>query len=63
MPDLSFAEALFTKYEKEYHYEQTKRIYLNRAVGGNCHYCIVDGDIDARTPAGQGAGTDNLMQE
>ncbi len=28
---------------------ETKRIYLNRALGGNRHYCTIDGDINAGT--------------
>jgi len=32
-------------------YEQTRGIYLNRAVGGNRYHCDIDGDIDAGTAA------------
>ncbi len=28
--------------------KKKKRIYLGRTVGGDCHYCIIDGDIDAQ---------------
>ncbi len=36
-------------------YAQIKRIHINRAIGCNCHYCPIDGDIDAGTAAGKGA--------
>ena len=33
---------------KEYHYDvQTKRLHINRAFGGNCHYCVINVDTDA----------------
>jgi hypothetical protein len=28
------------------HYEQTKRLYSNRASGGDCYYCIIDGNLN-----------------
>jgi hypothetical protein len=31
-------------------------VYPNRAFGGDCHYRIIDGDIDAGTTAGKAAG-------
>ncbi len=31
-------------------------IYLNRAFGGDFHYCVIDGDIAAHAPAGQKTG-------
>jgi len=37
-------------------YAQTKRIYLNRAFGGNRHYCVIDGNLDAGAATGKGAG-------
>jgi hypothetical protein len=42
--------------DKEKHHVQTKRIYLNRAFGGDFHYCVIDGDIAAYAPAGQKTG-------
>jgi len=39
-------------------YEQRKGLYVGRAVGGYCHHSAIDGDADARTAIGQGAGTD-----
>ncbi len=36
-------------------YEQIKRVHVNRAIGCNCNYCPIDGDIDAGTAAGKGA--------
>ena len=32
------------------------RIHLNRAFGGDCYYCPVDGDIDARAGTGEETG-------
>jgi hypothetical protein len=29
-----------------------KRLYANRAFGGNCHYCATDGDFAAYAAAG-----------
>jgi hypothetical protein len=37
-------------------YEQIKRIHVNRAIGCNCNYCPIDGDIDAGTAAGKETG-------
>ena len=48
--------------ERENYYAQTKRFYVNRASGGDCHYRHIDGDIDAGTAAGEKAGTDDYMQ-
>ena len=42
--------------EGENNHAQTKRIYLNRAFGGDRYYCVVDGDLDAGTATGKGAG-------
>jgi len=42
--------------EKEKHHVQTKSIYLNRAFGRDCHYRIIDGDIDAGDAAGEETG-------
>jgi hypothetical protein len=47
--------------EKENYYAQTKRFYVNRASGGDCHYRIVDGDTDAGTAAGEKAGKGNYL--
>ncbi len=38
-------------------YAQSKWLYINRAFGRDCHYRIIDGDIDAGTAAGKKAGT------
>jgi hypothetical protein len=35
---------------------KAQRLYVNRAAGGNCHYCVVDGYIDAGTTAGEETG-------
>jgi hypothetical protein len=43
--------------EKENRYAQRKSIHFNRAFGGHCHYCVVDGDIDACSAASEEAGT------
>ncbi len=40
----------------EHHHEQAKRFHPDRAPGSNRYYCIVNGDIDARTTAGEEAG-------
>ena len=42
--------------EGENNHAQTKRIYLNRAFGGDRYYCVIDGDLDAGTATGKGAG-------
>ncbi len=31
-------------------------VYVNRAFGGDCHCCVIDGDIAANAPAGQETG-------
>jgi len=38
--------------EKDKHHAQWKRLYFNRASGGNCHHCAADGDIDAGPKSG-----------
>jgi hypothetical protein len=38
-------------------YAQRKRLYVNRAFSSDCHYCIVVGDIDARTTASEETST------
>jgi hypothetical protein len=38
-------------FERENRHVQVKRIYANRASGGDCHHCVIDGDIDAHAPA------------
>ena len=35
---------------------RAKRIYFNRTLGGNCNYCIADGDINAGPSTGPGSG-------
>jgi len=47
--------------EKENHYVEAKRIYTNRIVGCNRYYRVVDGDIDAGTGAGEGAGKSDCL--
>jgi hypothetical protein len=42
--------------EKDERDAQRKRLYPNRAFGGDCHYRIIDGDTDAGTTAGKAAG-------
>jgi hypothetical protein len=43
--------------ERSIIYGQTKkRVYVGRTFGGDCHYCNIDGDIDAGTEQGQGTG-------
>jgi hypothetical protein len=37
--------------EKGRRHAQTKRFYVNRAFGGHCHYCVIDGNLDARIAA------------
>jgi hypothetical protein len=36
-------------FKKAQYNAQSKRLYLNRAFGGDCHRCDVDGDIAACT--------------
>ena len=48
--------------KKVNHHGQTKRIYANRIIGGNCYYCAVNGDTNACTAASQGAGKGNDLQ-
>ena len=43
--DMIDIDSLMERYRCRY--EQTKRIYFDRAAGGDCHHCFVDGDIDA----------------
>ena len=61
MSNLNFAGVLSGK-EKENYYAQTKRFYINRASGGDCHYRIADGDTDAGPAAGEKAGKGNSLQ-
>lgn len=42
---------------------QTKRLHVGRASCRNRHHRAVDGNSIARTAKGQGAGTDNHLQE
>jgi len=46
----------FSFKEKGKCYARTKRLYFNRALGGDCHHCLVDGDIDAGTAARKETG-------
>jgi len=57
-----FRRFSYERIEIKMDYEQTKSIYLNRTFGGDCHYRIVDGDIDAGTAAGEKAGKDCCLQ-
>jgi len=43
---------LFLK-EKGKSYAQRKRLYFNRAFSSDCHYRIIDGNIDAHTKPGK----------
>ncbi len=47
--------------KKENYYAQTKRFYVNRASGGDCHYRIADGDTDAGIEPGEKAGKGNYL--
>ncbi|MBA7710480.1 hypothetical protein ES703_119423 [subsurface metagenome] len=40
----------------EYHHEQAKRFHSDRAPGCNRDYCLIDGDIDARTITSEKTG-------
>ncbi len=44
-------------------YEQIKRIHINRTIGCNCHYCFIDGDIDAGTKPGEETGKISRVQD
>jgi hypothetical protein len=37
-------------------YAQSKWLYFNRAVGGYCHHCVIDGNIDAGAAASKETG-------
>ena len=49
------------KPQKEFHCEQKAWIYINRTSGRHCHYCPVNGDIDAGIAAGQKTGKNSAM--
>jgi hypothetical protein len=38
-------------------------LYLNRTFGSDCHYCVIDGDIDAGAAAGKETGQGCCMQK
>ena len=42
-------------------YEQIKRIHANRTTGCNCNYCLIDGDIDARTITSEETGQSSYV--
>jgi len=44
------------KEKEKNNHAQKKRIYIDRALGGNRHYCIIDGNLDAGAATGKGAG-------
>jgi len=52
--DISETHYLSLK-EKGKCHAQTKRLYLNRTFGSDCHHCVIDGYIDAGTATGQEA--------
>jgi len=39
-----------------YSYAQTKRIYVNRTSGRDCHHRVINGDIDTGTESGERTG-------
>ena len=43
-------------------YEQIKRFYFNRVIGCHCHYCLIDGDIDAGVKPSQETGKVGRVQ-
>jgi len=47
--------------EKEYHYEQTKRVYISRAFGSDSHYRATYVDINAGTGTGKETGKDGSL--
>ena len=47
--------------QEGYYYAQKNRVHINRAFGGNCHHCIIDGDIDAGFAAGKKTGTSGCL--
>jgi hypothetical protein len=47
--------------EKGKYHARTKRIYVNRAFGGDCHHCLADGDIDAGAAAGKETGKGSCL--
>jgi hypothetical protein len=49
------------KRKRKSHYAHTKSIHLDRAFGGDCHHGVIDGDTDARTPAGEETSADGNL--
>jgi hypothetical protein len=47
--------------ETEYEHAQTKGIYLDRTLGGDCHHCLTDGDINARITTSEKTGKNSYM--
>ena len=50
-----FSYATF-RIKAQYHYGQTSGVYISRTFGGDCHHCVVDGDIDADIESGTETG-------
>ncbi len=44
------------KIGKDYYCKRKKRFYVNRTIGSDCYYCVVDGNIDASAAAGKETG-------
>ena len=42
-------------------YEQIKRFHANRITGCNRNYCLIDGDIDARTITSEETGQSRYL--
>jgi hypothetical protein len=49
--------------EKGKRHARTKRLYLNRAFGGDCYHRIIDGDIDAGVETGERTGAAGSLSE
>jgi hypothetical protein len=43
--------------------EQVKGFYFNRASGGNCYHCVIDGDTDAGTKPGKETGKNGCLSD
>ena len=49
--------------EKGKRHARTKRLYLNRAFGGDCYHRIIDGDIDAGPETSERTSQNNRMHD
>jgi hypothetical protein len=56
LTDVFIKPVFGVRYNEGYYYAQKNRVHINRAFGGNCHHCIIDGDIDAGFAAGKKTG-------